>query len=79
MHSALEVSDYHFPEFPGDVHFDAVMCSDEGDIYLKEVGTGVVWYVEEGMFREALAELPKGWNIGIMMPDGSVAKITPNN
>jgi hypothetical protein len=68
--------DFLFPEIRGEELFDAVMCQDEGEIYLKEVDTGTVYVVDEGHFKDVLAEMPRDWEVGIMMPDGSIAKIT---
>lgn len=69
-------TDFLFPEIRGEESFDAVMCQDQGDIYLKEVDSGTVYLIDEGHFRDVLAEMPTDWEVGIMMPDGSIAKIT---
>ena len=66
-----------FPKFRGE--FDAVMCEDEGTIYVKETATNEIWEVEEGKIQDFFTEMPQGWTVGIVMPDGSVAKITPNH
>ena len=66
-----------FPEFQGT--FDAVMCVEDGIIYIKEVVTNEISEVEDGKIHDFFTEMPKNWTVGIIMPDGSVAKITPNH
>lgn len=67
-------SHFEFPEVIGEDKFDLLICESEGDIYLKEVHTGDIWQVSD--LREALLEMPEGYTIGVLMPDGTVSKIT---
>lgn len=71
-----QVYEYLFPEIYGEDSYDAIMHHDDGQIYLKEVATGDIYQVYEDCLQEVFAELPQGWKLGILMPDGTIGKIT---
>lgn len=67
---------FKFPEVLGEENFEMVMCSDGSRIYMKEVASGKVTEIVQDI-RDFLSDLPSHYRIGILMPDGSVGKITP--